>query len=167
MFKHFLSKTVAPLACMVLFSTFSQAANPTSLASSTEEYNAYVYSYTSMVKADGIANVMSDSGTEGEVAQWVADLVGEAFDHCYFALIDDDDSLWADAAEDLSLARFWCDTLVVYAQDSQSGTVVYDIEILMWYLDIAIANAEDATFFTKGRYQHYKPAKENKKQAKR
>lgn len=129
---------------MLLAMSVGASASPTDNADSTAEYNAYVYTYISRIEADGVASIMADDGIDGETATMVSDFVNDAFKHCYIALLKDDDSQWQGAVDDLKLARLWCETLVVFAQDSYPSSVISEIESLMWNLDIAIANAEAA-----------------------
>lgn len=144
MFTKMFAKVAAPLVCLALFSTSLAAQSPSSKADNSAQYNAYVYSYVSMVYADGLADVMEGDGETGEVALLISDLCYDGFMHCYKALDKDDDSLWAEAVDDLELARMWCDTLIVFADGSYSSTTLNQIRSLMWNLDIAIENAEDA-----------------------
>ncbi|EMI56284.1 hypothetical protein [Rhodopirellula sallentina] len=143
MFQKVVSKWVAPIVCLAVMAVNANAGSPTSLADDSDQYNAYVYSYVSMVYADGISNVIGDDSLEGEVAILISGFCSDGFFHCFDALVDDDDTLWQDAVDDLELARMWCDTLIVFVEDSQPASVSGQIETLMWYLDIAIANAKD------------------------
>lgn len=126
-----------------------RAQHPTSFAENASQYNAYVYGYHCKVMANGLADTIT-SGIDGEVALMISDFCDEAFLHCYDALMNDDDSLWAEALEDYQAARLWCETLVVFVGDSQSTAVTSQIDSLMWYLDIAIDNAAAARPATKG-----------------
>lgn len=133
---------MAGLGCMLAAGS-AIAQHPTSFAESSAEYNAYVYSYNSRVVANGLANSIT-TGEEAMVADLVADFVEDGFFHCYDALMNDDDSQWAEAVDDLDMALLWCDTLEVFSQGSQSNSTLGQINNLQWYLGIAIANAEDA-----------------------
>ncbi|WP_201766757.1 hypothetical protein [Rhodopirellula sp. SWK7] len=142
MFRKLMVKFVAPIACLALLTVTANAASPSSLADDTDQYNAYTYSYVAMVVADGIADTIGDDGLEGEVAIMISEFCDDGFFHCFDALVLDDDQLWQDAVDDLKLARMWCDTLIVFVEDSQPSSVSGQISSLMWYLDIAIDGAE-------------------------
>ena len=152
MIAHSFSKLVAGLGMLTAMVGSAFAQSPTSFAESYAEANAYNYSYISMVMSNGLADVMADDGLEGEVAQLINDRCTDAFFHCYDALVDNDNSQWSEAVDDLESALLWCDTLVVFASDSQPSSVQAQIEQLMWYLEIALANAEDAVPVRKYRY---------------
>lgn len=140
-----LASRVACVALLVIACGGSASAqSPTSMAESSDEYNAYVYSYSAMVYSGGIANVMSGNQTEDELAQFIDELTVSGFLYAYESLVTGDDTLWQNAADELSLARMWCNTLIVYAEDSQSSTTQRNIRTLMKYLDIAADNAQDA-----------------------
>ena len=144
MFTKMIAKVAAPLVCLALFITSLYAKSPTDKADDPAQFNAYAHSYVSMVIADGLADVMEGDGQTGEVALLISDFCHDGFKHCQVALNQDDDSQWAAAVDDLELARMWCDTLIVFAGDSYSYTTLREIRSLMWNLDIAIENAEDA-----------------------
>ncbi|QEG42822.1 hypothetical protein [Roseimaritima ulvae] len=144
MFTKMFAKVAAPIVCLALFSTSLAAQPPSSKADDSAQFNAYAHSYVSMVIADGLANVMAGDGETGEVALWISDYCHNGFKHCQVALNQDDDTQWAAAVDDLELARMWCNTLIVFAGDSYSYTTLREIRSLMWNLDIAIENAEDA-----------------------
>ena len=144
-----LTQSASCFALLGLLAGASWAQSPSSLADNNYEYNAYNYSYISKVIANGLADAMADDGVEGEVALLVSDLCDDAFFHCYDALVEDDDSLWTEALDDLEMARSWCNTLIVFAEDSQPSSVQQQIDSLMWYLDIAIENADKAKPVTK------------------
>lgn len=144
MFTKMIAKVAAPLVCLALFTTSLSAQSTSSKADNSAQYNAFVYSYVSMVYADGLADVMEGDGQTGVVALMISDFCYDGFKHCKTALDKDDDSLWAEAVDDLELARMWCDTLIVFADGSYSSTTLNQIRTLMWNLDIAIENAEDA-----------------------
>lgn len=140
-----ISKTFAALLCLSLFAVgTARAQSPTSLAENSDEYNAYVYSYLSWVYSSSIADSISPNTSTGEVAQLVDDYTYDGFMHCYDALVDDDDSSWSQAVYDLEMARMWCNTLIVFADGSESSSTIYNIETLMDYLDIAISRAKAA-----------------------
>ena len=149
MFARGLRWLMVGFGCMLAASS-AVAQNPTDLAETSAEYNAYVYSYSSWVVANGLAGAIS-SGEDDQVANLIADYVEEGFFLCYDALMEGDDSQWAAAANDLKAALFWCETLEVFSANSQSSTVLWQINTLKWYLELAIENAEDATPVTKWR----------------
>lgn len=131
---------LAPIVCLLLFTGSASAQSPTSKAENADEYYAYVHSYIAMVEANGIANVMNQ-GVQGDVAELVAGFTQAGFKHCYVALMKDNDDQWREAAKDLEMALFWSDTLLTYAQTSQSSTTIQNIESLQWRLELAIERA--------------------------
>ena len=134
---------IAPLVCLFLFAGSASAQSPTSYADNSDEYYAYVHSYMARVEANGIANVV-DEGLIGDVAAMVADFTEDGFKHCYVALMKDNDDEWRRAAEDLELAFYWSDTLLTFAQSSQSSSTIQSIESLKWRLELAIERAHAA-----------------------
>ncbi|WP_153559109.1 hypothetical protein [Roseimaritima sediminicola] len=142
-FRKFLLRFTATTASLVLVAATAHAQSPTQLADDADQYNAYVYSYVSTVYADGIADVVT-SGEAGNVAELIAELTDDGFMHCYDALVNDDDTLWDDAADDLELAHMWCFTLQVFTENSHPSSMQNQISTLMWNLEIAAENARDA-----------------------
>ena len=111
------AKAVTTLSVVALACSSTWAQSPSSMADNSYEYNAYVYSYSAMVFSGGVASTMSGSTVEDDVAQMVDEMTTDGFFLCYEALVLDDDTLWQEATDELSLARFWCNTLIVYAED--------------------------------------------------
>ena len=137
MSKKFMLGALAPVFFLMLCASSVQAQSVSSQADNNNEYQAYVNTYIAMVQSGGLTNVI-DSGVNGEVTQLVDDLVTDGFYHCYDAIMDDNDSLWLDAADDLELALYWTDTMLTFSQNSESSSTIQQIESLQWRLEIAI-----------------------------
>ena len=143
MSRKLLHGALAPIACLMLFASFAQA-SPTSNAENSDEYYAYVHTYIARVQSAGLANTINQ-GITGDVAEMIAEMVDDAFFNCYDALMEDDDNLWLDAADDLELALYWTDTLKTFAQQNgYSSSVISSINSLQWRLELAIDRCEAA-----------------------
>lgn len=112
MLKNFFMRTVAPLACLALFSVCGHAQSPTDNADSFAERYAYIYGYYAKVYADGLSNTVEQNSLEGFVASEIKRSANNGFQHCYDALVNDDDRPWAPAVYDFNLALDACDFLM-------------------------------------------------------
>lgn len=144
MSRKLLLGAVAPVLCLMLSASSAQAQSPTSYAENSDEYYAYVHTYIARVQALGLANTI-DEGVPGQVSELVSSYVNDAFFHCYYALMRDDDNLWLDASDDLNMALYWTDTMLTYAQqNNEPNTVIQQIRSLQWRIELAIDRCEAA-----------------------
>ena len=155
---------VALLAVAVFSASSAKAQSPTSNADNSNEYNAYVYGYVSMVFSESLANSLftdwQNTSSNANVAYynfWWADMTAEysdrGFQHAYQCLSEDRNDFWGDAADDFETALYCCDMVISRLQSNGgSSSRINQAQSVRYYLQIAKTAARGAEWASRTYY---------------